>query len=747
MINKRKVRSFINARLGNLKKFTVSISNLNTNKKQVDSNIPLMNSVDQLSDDEFLNLLQVESVLNYLKIGDVQAAKYAAVDYYRDRQQTTWPKVTSRLTDLRLDLETLDSEEIIKQADLILTNHLTYSETKPRFTAQGDIDWFYNPSGNREWLYRLHRHQWWVILGLAYVQTSDERYAVAFVTQLMDWIVKNPPPTFKDESNPAWRLMEVGLRVRISWIPAFSMFLGSPNFTLNAKLTMLRSIYDHASFLALYTSKLNHLLRESNGLVSVSIFFPEFHEAEQWQKIALQRLEEELKRQINQDGSHIELSTGYQCLVIDEFEVTYQLLQSGNLTLENEDLGKWLEKMYQMLIGVIRPDGSFPEINDGFNIYSYKKLFNAGEVFGREDFVYVGTQGEYGTEPEFTSTAFDNAGLYVMRSDWTSNARFLLFDAGPYGGFHGHEDKLSIEIFAYGHSFIVDSGSYTYEKSDPFRNYFVGSQGHNTVLVDNQSQVRRVQIAHRNPHVTEGNFATWVSELEFDYIASSYDDGYGVLDLSKLNKTVVNKDVTHTRHIVFIKPDYWLIVDELLASNKHDYQWLFHTAPQITINQGSNGRAIMTTESAEARLCVIPANPQEINMRCIIGEEDPIQGWHSIDHLQKTPSSTLLYEKKNVASVTQATLLYPYDAETACDDVSIESLLVSPDKNNSAFKITTPNGTDYLMFSKDYTQKIFGPFESDGIFAGVQTDKTGAILNTMRISDDNIRVIQQPKSQ
>ena len=225
---------------------------------------------------------------------------------------------------------------------------------------------------------------------------------------------------------------------------------------------MLRSLYDHARFLSLFKTSRNHLLRESNGLAFFSIYLPEFKEAKQWQKVALSRLDRELTKQINQDGSHIEVSTGYQWLVIDELEAAYDLLQSNNLTLPKEDLAASLEKMYNMLAYLVRPDNTFPEINDGFIRWQYTRLAKAGKKFGRNDFVFIGTDGIQGKEPRGTSMAFEDAGIYVMRSDWTSEARYLLFDAGPYGGPHGHEDKLSIELFAFGQPFIVDSCSYTY---------------------------------------------------------------------------------------------------------------------------------------------------------------------------------------------------------------------------------------------------------------------------------------------
>jgi len=149
--------------------------------------------------------------------------------------------------------------------------------------------------------------------------------------------------------------------------------------------------------------------------------------------------------------------------------------------------------MYQMLAYLIRPDGTFPEINDGFLHWKPIRLAKAGRLFNRPDFCFVGSQGTEGSPPSKTSIAIQDAGFCVMRTDWTSQARYLFFDAGPFGGPHGHEDKLNIEVCAFGQPFIVDSGSYTYHRQDPFRTYFVGSSGHNTILVDGQSQIRRWQ--------------------------------------------------------------------------------------------------------------------------------------------------------------------------------------------------------------------------------------------------------------
>ena len=79
---------------------------------------------------------------------------------------------------------------------------------------------------------------------------------------------------------------------------------------------------NHAQFLSTFKTSQNHLLRESNGLATASVYFPEFKPSKHWLQIALTRLNAELEKQINPDGFHFELSTGYQWVVVNEFEKT-----------------------------------------------------------------------------------------------------------------------------------------------------------------------------------------------------------------------------------------------------------------------------------------------------------------------------------------------------------------------------------------------------------------------------------------
>lgn len=658
---------------------------------------PGIKSVQKLSDEEFGSLLQLDADTPSIK--GAEASK-TIIGHFSKRVDADWPEVPACLTDLRLDLSQLSKAEVIARADTALAGDLHPSGVKPEFTDSGRLDWSTSPGGNREWLLMIHRHSWWSLWAAAYVQTGDEKYAKAFVSQLTDWIDRHPTPRQKSEHLASWRLMEAGLRMRVSWIPAFGAFFRSPEFDDSVKMKMLRAIYDHGQFLNMFCTNRNHLVRESNGLISVGLCFREFVNAKSWVETGLKRLDDELRAQVNEDGSHIEMSIGYQWLTIDEFEATSSLLSRYKTKLPNSDLNESLYKLYGFLAGVIRPDRAFPQLNDGFILWGADRLIDAAQRSSWADIVYSASAGDEGIRPKYCSRSFPNAGLHVMRSDWDAEARYLVFDTGPYGGPHGHEDKLSFELSAYGVPFVVDPGSYTYEKRDPFRNYFVGSPGHNTVVVDQMSQIRRWSSQHMNPAVDNRVFGTWEAGEAVDFASGKYDEGYAPFALVMPENAKKCTGVCHQRDIIFVKPDYWVVVDYLDAGKTHDYEFLFHLAPDIRVDVDGERSAICWSLKNDARLRVDALTSEAVNSETVIGNESPIQGWYSADHHKKVPSSTLIFRCKESGSICVAWLLFPLRPGVGSDVVQA-SIVPATGTSDLQIEITFEGRTDLVTIGND----------------------------------------------
>lgn len=701
---------------------------------------PRLTSAQNLTDETFLALFDLEEVAIWLEKGDVPAAKAALLAHFGNRTSASWPTFPNQITYLGRSVNDLSEQEILDQANALVEHHFTLGGM-PEVDLGKKINWRYNPTADPRWNRRLHRFEWLPVLTKAYAQTGDERYATGFVNLIVDWIVNHPPPPRKNEKHDAWILMSAGMRC-VSWTLAFGVFYHSPAFSDTAKLTLLRSIYDHARFLCLFKTARNHLIRESNGLAYLGIYFPEFRAAAHWRKVALHRLEKALKTQVNPDGSHVEVSTGYQWLVIQEFEGLVDLLQANNLSLRDRQLADSLERMYRWLAYLVRPDGSFPQLNDGVlpdNQTVLATLVKAGESTGQKDLAYIGARGRRGLYPKDRSIGFQDAGLYVLRNNWTPEAHYLLFDAGPYGGPHGHEDKLSIEVCAFGQPIIVDSGSYTYENLDPLRAYFVGSEGHNTVLIDGQSQIRRWKEENLNPTAGRGNHARWISQADLDYVAATYRDGYAPFQLRPPLQARMINDVTHTRRILFMKPDYWVIVDELQALSPHNYQLLFHTHPSVVVRSAPENRISLIRPSEEIRLDLIPADPQSVKVTWASGDNGPIQSWYSTDFYQKVPSTVIIYEREGTASTAITTLLYPCRLGQTEKAISIAPLAIRQGRG-LAYVVTTPRGQDHLLFAWDNSVKQFGPFESRGTIAVVRTDHRAAVLSRFEWQEDQASI-------
>ena len=123
---------------------------------------------------------------------------------------------------------------------------------------------------------------------------------------------------------------------------------------------------------------------------------------------------------------------------------------------------------------------------------------------------------------------------------------------GPYGGFHGHFDKLSFVFYGYGTELGVDPGrarSQAY-RLPIHRNWYKATLAHNCVVVDRKSQAP-----------ASGRLLQFDVEPTHTIVVAQCDGAYD--------------GVTHTR-LLLQTSDYLLIFDDLQASQEHRFDWFYH---------------------------------------------------------------------------------------------------------------------------------------------------------------------------
>jgi hypothetical protein len=590
-----------------------------------------------------LEVLDVAKIREALGVQNGIAPSHLLKQYFEMR-------AGERSARLQAKILSRDTTAIIAYADSILKRKFTFVGQSHRLSHK--IDWRRNPTNDKVWLFTLNRQEWLWDIAAAYLLTNNSKYALAFEEILHGWFEQNPRMDWKDEADPVWRLIESSLRMSSTWIDAFTVFFPCDEIDEALKWRMLGSFYEHAQFLAHFRSPgKNHLIQESYGLLAVAGAFPEFKASAKWLELANLRLEETLSSEIYPDGGYVEGSTFYHRFVVRILQQIADFADEFEVELSGV-FHERLERMYAFLMQIARPDGVMPQMNDGFRAKSLRTLYREpARMFGRQDFEFFASQGERGREPEMRSVGFPYSGVYVMRSDWSPEARYMIVDAGLFGSSHGHEDKLSFELFAYGKPFIVEGGNYTY-KYDRWHRYFESSFAHNTIVVDQRSQLRMANEGIWAFERVEELPNVWYSNELFDYVEASYDDGYGN------NKESMLRGLKHTRRILFVKPDYWIIWDVVSGDGEYPTNQLFHFTPEAEVRV-ENDRDVIAIYDEGPRLTLRSLSPEGTALTKATGSESPIQGWVSPEYGVKAPAAAVDFESKGPLPRTFVTVLFP----------------------------------------------------------------------------------------
>ncbi len=499
-------------------------------------------------------------------------------------------------------------------ADKVLRHEFNYHDSTIYLGER--IDFRNNPTQANEWIWGLNRMGHWVTLLNGYAKTGNEAYAREYNLQVVDWTVRNPAPPFRLTRVPSWRNLEAGVRMSGTWPTTFFGFLSSPSFQTQAIQLMLASLWSHGEHILRFPSGMrfvnNWVIIGSNGLAILGMGFPEFQKASVWSETGLQRLSDQLDKQVYPDGMQHELATGYHLACLHSFYQAYEVARKTGTPVP-DNFQSTLEKMFEYLMYVSTPSRQVPPTNDANRLDIRSWMQQGADLFDREDMRFIATNGEEGKEPEEISVIFPWGGHMVMRSGWDDQARYLFFDAGPSGVSHQHEDKLHIGISAYGRDFLTDGGKGLYIP-DKWREYFLSTQAHNTIIVDGFGQ-RRIpdQSTHRVDSPLKGR---WFSNEYFDFASGTFKNGYGPEKIP----------VTHSRYIVNKKNDYWLIIDELSGEDEHAFESLFHfTADEVVVYKDKQAIQTEYKDGKNIRLSTIATIPLEVNL--IKGQENPEQGW------------------------------------------------------------------------------------------------------------------------
>ncbi|MBL8995270.1 MAG: heparinase II/III family protein, partial [Spirochaetia bacterium] len=292
-----------------------------------------------------------------------------------------------------------------------------------------------------------------------------------------------------------------------------------------------------------------------------------------------------------------------------------------------------------------------------------------------------------------TAKWFPNIGLVSMRSGWDNKATLLAFNSSGSEADHCHFDQNHFVLNLAGEWLLGDPGyrdttaGWTAPMA-PKWIFTVGTVGHNSVLVNGEGQIKR----------GGGKVQAFFHSSAFDYTVGDASAAYDPATLKKFD-----------RHILFLRPSYYVICDDLAAPKPVDFQTLFHTDAKGKIETRDSRIQIKKKLGSLNIACLYPEKP-EIKITTYPGAES-YGSYAAVTPRANVESARNLYflsPKRRLGDqrVTKILTAKLSPAESSGQEIK----MVSPSPDDTAvFYRGRPGEKDFLAY--EFTVPKDGRFE------------------------------------
>ena len=572
-----------------------------------------------------------------------------------------------------------------------------------------EVDWETNqtPTQYCEWIWCLSRHDAFLTLAKAYLITKDTRYATAFNKLIESWIDQVELPIADADNykgsyaHTGWRTIETGIRMTEPWQYPIHVFMRDGLIPDSLVVKIFKSIWEHSFYIRHYASSHNWLIIELTGLMNLVCLYPFFDNIGAWRHYVWSRFQSELDVQINADGLQYELTTSYHMGIIQNYREVMRLA----LTFGIEIPERMLEKVHSMHTAVAYlsdPAQCTPAVNDACREFIGPDMEKSLPFFPNDPlFKFFISGGKEGTPPPFLSYAAPYTGHVAMRTGWSKDDTWVFFDSAHHGWGHQHEDKLSVQLYAFGKMLLSDGENYDYDASK-MRSMIISSFSHNTALVDTFGQLRsKTHSREEEERIVRERIPSdlaWSFLEDLEVAEGTYNNGYGE-DLIK---------VDHHRKLIFFKKGlgcaspFVLLLDSFYPKDEKEHLYEVHfQLGREEIEKTENSVTVIHENGIT--LTLLSDCPVEVHT----AEYEPrYMGWRKryapgVDH-EHYPAPAPCFVKRGGVSHA-ATVIYPAKNEPC------KILAVSCDEKS--FSLTMADGKVYTFDRADEAFKTYSTTE------------------------------------
>jgi uncharacterized heparinase superfamily protein len=464
------------------------------------------------------------------------------------------------------------------------------------------------------------------------------------------------------EGNPPYRginwvsCIEIGLRA-ISVALAFSV-IGVAHLKREERVKLSRFFAAHEFWISrypsLYSSANNHLIAELAGLVTCTRFARGNSNTDKLGRNSLERLLDQIPRQILSDGVGAEQAPSYSAFALELALVgLYAFGRSADDLPETvrERIAAYADHVHWLL----DPTGRIPDIGDWDNsrviamTQEPERHYAASIASAVRGYLGKAGASPGGNVPHIRDSIFRSIGIgrppaagmrtwveggYTVIRGGPTLPFVLTFDHGPLGflgiAAHGHADALAIWLSIRDRPVIVDAGTCLYHSDPLWRERFRSTRAHNTLNVAGKSSSRSAGPFN---WATKANVRLIKSENATHSCVVAEHDGF-----------LAEFGVCHRRTLEVFGDRNIRIGDELLgAPVKEQVTISFLVDPSCQARLCSDKRTTVMIACDGDTLLEIAGNGI-LKPRIVRGSEAEGLGWISPTFGLRIPTDQILFE-------------------------------------------------------------------------------------------------------
>ncbi|PDS26888.1 heparinase II/III domain-containing protein [Flavobacterium branchiophilum] len=473
-----------------------------------------------------------------------------------------------------------------------------------------DYNWLKNPDSGYEYNIQDHwtkiqdfnaaigdiKYVWeksrftYLLTIMRYDYHFDEDHSAFVFLEIESWIDQNPI-----NQGPNWKCsQEISLRL-LNWLYVLNFYKDTTNLTeklwqkiQNAVYWQLHHINEHIHFSRIAVRN-NHAITETMILALSNMLFPYIPETKKWSQRGITYFEQEIDYQIYEDGAFIQHSMNYHRVLIQLLSFGFQISNIHKKYFSKKVYEKaysCLNFLYQF---VEKSNGHLPNYgsNDGALFFplsnhefrDYRPQLNTLHIILTGQDLFENQQEDFITKSKclysfdvlvqkYGVTLFKPSGYYLIRE---ANS-FTFFKCGSYKDRPFQADNLHLDIWKNGINVFRDAGSYKYNTDPKWVQFFMGTQSHNTVMLEGANQMYKG---------SRFIWFYWTKALDFTF--NETEDSY-IFEGKISVFTYINPKITHVRKVTKYKGQFkWLVEDRLENCTGKMAQQCWNIAPNSLV--------------------------------------------------------------------------------------------------------------------------------------------------------------------